>query len=335
MRKKTLAAFAAAVLAAGSLAGCSGNTEDNKESNGERETAAEASSEASSEESTQAEPSVLADADIVIAGGDPAGMAAAIQAVAEGTDPAKILVLGSGESAEGESMNAAATDEQSDAGIEDSVDGYIEDTMNAGGQKNSQEMVEHLAEESRDAVSWVKELGVELTGVTQEEGSSVARSYQAADGGSLGDELSEKIKEKFQTLNVSLDEDAVLTQVLYGADGEVTGVKIEADGEEQEITCRALLVTDAGYIDLLKDLAVTYVTDESGANAGIVVDSCANAVTADDGEIPGLYAAGRAIDAALHGSAPLMGNELTGLVVFGTTAGTETAIYAQDNAPEE
>ena len=42
-----------------------------------------------------------------------------------------------------------------------------------------------------------------------------------------------------------------------------------------------------------------------------------------------------AAEALLHGDKALEGNELTGVVVFGTTAGTEASIYAQDNAPQQ
>lgn len=341
MRKKTYAALAAAVLAAGALAGCSSqNTEKGKGTaagEGTEETGETAVPSSEAQEG-QAEGAGISDADIVIAGGDAAGMAAAIQAVAEGMDPSKILVLEKGgaekSALSGESFNAADTDEQAEAGIEDSVDAFITDTMAAGGGKNSQEMVEHMAESGREALVWLRDQGVELSGVTQAEGSSVARSYQAADGGNLGEEIEAKLQEKFDSLNVNVAENTELAQVLYGADGEVTGVKVKGDDGEQEITCRALLVTDVDYIDLLEDLAVSYVTDESGANKGILVDSCANAVTADGGEIPGLYGAGAVIDAALHGDKALAGNELTGTIAFGMTAGTETAIYAQDNAPE-
>ena len=91
MRKKSLAAWAAAVLAVGALTGCSSQSTGDK---AEETTKAEASQEAV-EESTQAEQTAfMEDADLVIAGGDPAGMAAAIQAVAEGTDPAKNFSAG-------------------------------------------------------------------------------------------------------------------------------------------------------------------------------------------------------------------------------------------------
>lgn len=341
MRKKTVAALAAAVLAAGAIAGCS--SRDTEESRGTKASEGTAESgegtDASSEaQDGQAEGAGISDADIVIAGGDAAGMAAAIQAVAEGTDPSKILVLEKSGAEEltlsGEFLNAADTDEQAEAGIEDSVDDYIADTMAAGGGKNSQEMVEHMAESGREALDWLRDQGLELAGVTQAEGSSVARSYQAADGGKLGEEIEARLQEKFDSLNVHVAENAELAQVLYGSDGEVTGVKVKGEDGEQEITCRALLVTDAEYLDLLQDLAVSYVTEEDGAYAGLLVDSCANAVTADGGEIPGLYGAGAVIDAALHGDKALAGNELTGTIVFGMTAGREAAIYAQDNAPE-
>ena len=158
MRKKSLAAWAAAVLAVGALTGCSSQSTGDK---AEETTKAEASQEAA-EESTQAEQTAfMEDADLVIAGGDPAGMAAAIQAVAEGTDPAKILVLGSSEKTlSGSCMNASDTEEQSDAGIEDTVDSYIADTLAAGGGKGNEEMAEHLGEESRAALDWVRDLSL-------------------------------------------------------------------------------------------------------------------------------------------------------------------------------
>ena len=215
------------------------------------------------------------------------------------------------------------------------MDSYIADTLAAGGGKGNEEMAEHLGEESRAALDWVRDLGVELSGVTQKEGSSAARSYEAAGGEELGSQIQTKLQEKFDSLNVTVAEDAELSKVLYGADGEVTGVQVKDAGKEQELTCRSLIVTDSAYLELLGELGVSYVTDESGKNTGLNVDSCANAVTPDDGEIPGLYAAGDAIETALHGDKALEGNELTGVVVFGTTAGTEASIYAQDNAPQQ
>ena len=44
-----------------------------------------------------------------------------------------------------------------------------------------------------------------------------------------------------------------------------------------------------------------------------------------------LYAAGPILSAAVDGEGVLSGNELTEAVVFGSTAGTEAAVYVSDN----
>lgn len=302
MMKKTGLAVAA-VLTAALLAGCSGAQQ-------------------------------VSDVDIIIAGKDPAGMAAAIQAADKGTDPSRILVVGGSKwmvYGEEKSMNAAGTEEQAEAGIQDSADLYAEDTMKAGGENNNPEMVRRLAEGSRDALEWVKALGVDLTGVTQESGSSVARSYEAADGGVLGKEIEEKMEESFDALDVKVDENAVLSQIFLGDDGGVAGVKVRRNGKEQTIACRALLVTDPDCLELLENAKPAYISDVMGDHDGITVDGHANVVTADGKKIPGLYGAGMAVAAALHGggaAAALPGNELTGVLVFGITAGAEASSLA-------
>lgn len=80
MKKKTLAAWAAAILAVGAMTGCSSQSTGDKTEETEK---AEASQGAAGESAQAEQESLMKDADIIIAGGDPAGMVAAIQAVAE------------------------------------------------------------------------------------------------------------------------------------------------------------------------------------------------------------------------------------------------------------
>ena len=105
--------------------------------------------------------------------------------------------------------------------------------------------------------------------------------------------------------------------------------QIQADGEERELTPLALLVTDKKLLPLFED--VQAVKDADGAVTGLLVSSCAEMMDEGGEIIPGLYAAGAAIEAGVHGENPLPGNEMTAMIVFGTTAGTESAIYISDN----
>ena len=82
--KKAGILTAAAVLGTAALAGC-GSKADTTESAAASEEATEAAGEAEA-----------SDAQLVIAGGDSAGLIAAVQAAAEGMDPSKILILAPG-----------------------------------------------------------------------------------------------------------------------------------------------------------------------------------------------------------------------------------------------
>ena len=94
MKKKTLALFSAAVMAAAAMTGCSNNTAPTSPSTEETTKAPEApSTEAAAETAAEEQKKEL-----VILGGNGAGLIAAIQAAEDGINPSKILILsGSGE----------------------------------------------------------------------------------------------------------------------------------------------------------------------------------------------------------------------------------------------
>lgn len=77
------------------------------------------------------------------------------------------------------------------------------------------------------------------------------------------------------------------------------------------------------------EIQLTKAADEKAT--GIIVNSCAEVLDAAGEPVPGIYAVGGLIDAGVHGEAVLPGNDLTATVVFGETAGVESAIYISDN----
>ena len=132
--KKAGILTAAAVLGTAALAGC-GSKADTTESAAASEEATEAVGEAEA-----------SDAQLVIAGGDSAGLIAAVQAAAEGMDPSKILILAPGEELAADMaemapyVNAANTDEQFQANLTDDFEIYLSDIMTAGNNTNNSDM---------------------------------------------------------------------------------------------------------------------------------------------------------------------------------------------------
>lgn len=333
MKRKTLALFSAAVMAAAAMTGCSNNTAPTSPSTEETTKAPEApSTEAVAETAAEEQKKEL-----VILGGNGAGLIAAIQAAEDGINPSKILILsGSGELAadmkeKEDFINASETAEQFEAEIDDTYDTFLSDTLKAGKNSNNQDMAEFLVESAEEAKNWVEGLGIKLTGVEKKDGSSLARSYTLADGGSLSEALSEALVKKVEDLKIPVKTGAEVKEIVMNADGVVTGVKAEIDGTEETIDSIAVVAADKDLLPVLSgmEIQLTKAADEKAT--GIIVNSCAEVLDAAGEPVPGIYAVGGLIDAGVHGEAVLPGNDLTATVVFGETAGVESAIYISDN----
>lgn len=324
---------AAALMVAGTvvLAGCSDGQ------------GSEASSQAAAE-STQAEEAGASanTASLVIAGDDGASLVAAIQAVQEGLAPEKIRILAPGEELAADLagmpgfINAANTAEQYEAEIMDDFEIYLADTMETGNNTNQPEMTSYLAEAAEDGKIWLSEnLGIQYGEVSREEGSSVARSFPAAEG-NLNELVAEALVQKVQDLKIPVEYGAKLKSVSLDGDGALQAVTYEAEGNEISLSCKALVATDRELISLFPEAAV-YENAEGEKTALLVTDNAeVFSVTEEESgltgdPIPGLYAAGSAVEAAVYGDKALTGNEMTAMTVFGMTAGTEAAIYVSDN----
>lgn len=327
MKKRTAVLLASAALAAAAMAGCSNGNQN--QSTAEETLEASATGEASTEEQTQPAEEEAA-TQLVIAGGDGAGLVAAIQAVEEGLSPASILIVESGDELAADVnekeafINAAYTNEQFLQEIEDSYELYLADIMRAGNDQNVTGMAEFLAESSEQAKDWLAALGIEYGEMRQETGSSVARSFPANDG-ELNVLTAEALVKKVEELQIPVELGTTLTGVSYNSDGAVSGVTLETDGEEQSVETISLVVTDLAYLPLFEDAQAL------DGEAGLMINNNAEVLNEEGEGIYGLYAAGAMVEAGIHGAEALPGNELTAMIVFGINAGTEASIYAYDN----
>lgn len=334
MKKKTLAALSAVVLAAAVMAGCSNKKveETTAPVTAADEKAAEAATEATTEALKTAE-----EAELVIAGGDGAGLIAAIQAVKGGLDPSKVMIIEkTGElaadlSSKEDFINASNTDEQYDQEIEDSFEAFLADIKKAGADKNNEELAEFIAESGEAALTWLRDMGIEMEGVEKQEGSSFARSYAATGDVKLTKALTDVLLKEAETLKIQVLTNTAIEEILFNEDGGVTGVKVNGKDGDKTINTIALFMTDQTLLPLLKEAPITFTTDADKKETGLLVNNCAEALDVNGETVPGLYAAGTLIDAAVHGEKALPGNQMTSMILFGSTAGTEAGIYVSDS----
>lgn len=336
MKKRTLALFSAAVMAAAVMTGCSNNTTKTPSTEGttEAQTAPETTEAATEAAAKESKPQ------LVILGGDGAGLTAAVQAVADGISPSKILILSGADELAADMkekedfVNASETAEQFEAEIEDSYEQYLADTVKAGKNTNNAEMAEFLVESAEEAKSWIEGLGIELKGVEKKDGSSAARSYVSANGESLAEAVSDALVKKVEELKIPVKTGVKVEEIIANEDGRVTGVRAVVDGEEKTINSIALIATDKELLPVISKLDIQLSKASDEEVTGVIVNTCAEAIDANGETVPGLYAAGELISAGVHGDAPLAGNDLTATIVFGETAGVESAIYVSDNQEE-
>ena len=112
---------------------------------------------------------VTLDCDVVVVGAGGAGLTASVLATQQGQ---KVILLekmpfvgGNSLRAEG-GMNAAGTNLEKELGLDDStVENFTEDTLRLGHYLADPELVRTLAENSSDAIEWLKTVDATFTGV--------------------------------------------------------------------------------------------------------------------------------------------------------------------------
>lgn len=257
--KKSKQKWMSAILTAAMvlMAGCSSQP---AQSTSAQTTAAPATTQAETtakeEETTAAETAAEkteeVQADIVVIGAGGAGMTAAIQAVQDGATDVVILekmpITGGNTTRSTGGLNAAGTKYQEAEGIEDSVELFVEDTMKGGKELNDKELVTVMAENSKDAVDWVNEIGGDLSVVGMFGGASVKRIHRPSDTSSVGPMLVKALNAKVEELNIPVLLETTAKKILLDDKGAVCGVQAEdKEGKEMTIACTAVVLATGGF----------------------------------------------------------------------------------------
>ena len=221
------------------------------------------------------------DTDVVIIGAGGAGMTAAINTAQAGKDVIlleKMPYAGGNTTKATGGMNAAETHYQAEQGIDDSVEQFVEDTMEGGHNINDKDLVTTLAENSAEAIDWLDSIGAPLPKVSFSGGATNARIHAPEDGSGVGAYLVTSLLKKMDELDINVMYDTKATS-LISKDGTVTGVKAESKDTEYTIKAKAVILATGGFgnnedmiVQYRKDLKGTVTTSAPGITGdGIVM----------------------------------------------------------------
>lgn len=201
--------------------------------------------------------------DVAVIGSGFAGLAAAIEAAKDLPQDARIVIFEKMPNPGGNSiynagqMAAVGSKYQAKAGIDDSVELFMEDMMKAGVHLNHPDLLKTMIEKSNDVVEWTEQdLGIQYRDrVTQMGGHSVARSLSTLN--SSGRDIIDPMLNKVTNLNnVDLElntgfEGYVFDEGKESGEKKVLGIQVKHDsqkkkGAHETILCRRGVVLAAG-----------------------------------------------------------------------------------------
>ncbi|MCX8581289.1 flavocytochrome c [Gilliamella sp. B3482] len=188
--------------------------------------------------------------DVVVVGSGGAGLAAAIQAHDLGASVVvveKMSVIGGNTNKASAGMNAAETKFQKLKGIVDSKDLFYKETLTGGKNKNNPELLRYFVENAPDAIDWLDNNGIELSGITTTGGMSIDRTHRPASGAAVGGFLISGLQKNINRRGIEVMLDTNVTEILT-ENHKVVGVKVsEEDGSVQTIKAKVVIIATGGF----------------------------------------------------------------------------------------
>lgn len=187
--------------------------------------------------------------DIVVIGGGGAGITAAIAAHEKGAKVIlleKTALLGGNTNYATGGINAAGTKIQKEAGIEDSPELFMQDTMKGGKGVNNKELVKVMTENSAGIVDWLVERGVDITEVTYSGGQSVKRIHRPTGGVAVGPVVVSGLTKVLDKEKIDYRTSDKAVEILKTGN-KVSGVKVSGANGDYTIKAKAVIVATGGF----------------------------------------------------------------------------------------
>ena len=181
---------------------------------------------------------------MVGAGGS--GLAAALTARENGVE--KIIVLerenfnGGNTNFSSSGMNASETTFQKQQDIEDSNSLFVEDTYKGGKERGEMALIEHLCNNSAEAIDWLASIGITLDNITLTAGSTIKRCHRPTDGSAVGRTLVPGLVDNIESQKIEIKNNVEVTGIVM-QDGKVAGIT----AEDKTYQSAAVVIATGGF----------------------------------------------------------------------------------------
>lgn len=196
--------------------------------------------------------------DVLIVGGGLAGLTAAMEAAHNGAQVVlleKLARTGGSSELSGGLFAFAGTDMQKAAGIEDNEQRLYDDIRKAGQFQNDEALVRTYVANQLAAYEWLKQLGTQFNSVEVGAGQSAPRAH-AVHSQAFMDFMAERAR---ATPGVRIEYHAAAKRLLTNADGRVTGVAADINGQAVNLRARRGVVLAAGGFARNADMVKLFV----------------------------------------------------------------------------
>lgn len=170
------------------------------------------------------------EADFVVVGAGGAGIAAAIEASRKGLKTIvleKMPIIGGSSLLSTGGMNVAGSRQQQAAGIKDTPQMFVEDTLKVGKGVNDKVLVEVLAEQSRSALEWFEGLGGKLDLDPGVYGGCQAPRMHYTKSGGIGRYMIKEMKPALEKSGADVRVNSQVVRLEQDENGRVTGVLVK------------------------------------------------------------------------------------------------------------